>query len=108
MKIVAWYRKWKLRKSLKVTKIGIREGIPIEAVTDAMGPQVLVGGDKHAMYRLSPVQVSHRQAVKLGRRVFKEGFQVCDKTWANLKAESTGEAMFRVFGGIAARDQGRL
>ena len=106
MKIVAWYRKWKLRS--RTTYIGIREGIPIEAVTDKMGPQVIVGGDSYLIHFLSPVQESHRQAVRLGRRVLKQGFQVCDTTWTNIKTESKGAGMFRLFATFKPRVSDKL
>lgn len=78
------------------TYIGKRDGIKIEAATDFLGPQVIVGGDDAPMHRLSPAQESHEEAVKLGKKVLAEGFDLC-KDWIDLRDEGLHRCMERLF-----------
>lgn len=77
-------------------ELGYWQGCKVTAATDGAGPQVIVQGEgRHLLSR--PLK-DHKAAVKMGKRVVREGPDFY-KEWADLAGGSIAEQLFAVFGG---------
>lgn len=72
------------------TRLGDLDGVPVLAVTDSAGSNVIIGGHQHKIHYLSPNYTSHDTAILCGRAVLTIGR--VPEEYTDMKDEKAGMA----------------
>lgn len=84
---------FKLPAGYATTHVGKYKGIPVMAITDGAGPNVIVGGRSYKKHLVSLQLPSHEEAVELAQRVVDNGPGVYD-AWFDYKDQSQSMEAF--------------
>lgn len=84
---------FELPKGCAVTNVGRFKNMPVRAVTDSIGPNVIVGGRDYRVHLVSLQLSSHEEAVELAQRVVNNGPGIYDG-WFDYKDETQSADAF--------------